>query len=217
MILTPIPPEDLPAALARFAGALADGPARRAFAAIAATASDRAGGSLAEIHRQQALDLARRFDMGVMEGAPSAGFSWDGYGLRAETEAYVLLHEVAHWQLASPARRRVLDFGLGAGPETGCREAAERAARLFGVAREREEAMASLLGILWEVALGQPALASFLDQNWLEGAGSAGAARHFTGVLSMLRGAGFLGPGGQPTMQLRMASDDEIVDLELAG
>ena len=45
-----------------------------------------------------------------------------------------------------------------------------------------DEALASLLGILWEAALGQPALASFLDQNWLEGLDRS-AAPHFTAVL----------------------------------
>jgi len=48
--------------------------------------------------------------------------------------------------------------------------------------READETAASLLGILWEAALGQPALASFLDQNWLEGLGRS-AGSHFTAVL----------------------------------
>jgi hypothetical protein len=43
-----------------------------------------------------------------------------------------------------------------------------------------------LLGILWEAELGQPALASFLDQNWLEGLDRS-AATHFTTVLGNLR------------------------------
>jgi hypothetical protein len=51
--------------------------------------------------------------------------------------------------------------------------------------REEDEATASLLGILWEAALGQPALASFLDQNWLEGVDRS-AAIHFTSVVETL-------------------------------
>jgi hypothetical protein len=51
--------------------------------------------------------------------------------------------------------------------------------------READEAAASLLGILWEAELGQPALASFLDQNWLEGL-ERSASAHFTAVLSRL-------------------------------
>jgi len=208
VILTPIPPGQLPAVLLRFEAALGDSRGRAVFATIAATAAERAEGDRAETHRQQALNLVRRFRMGVAEGPPAIGFSWDGEALRADTEAYVLLHEVAHYQLAAPARRRVVDFGLGAGPETGARAAAERAAVLFGVAREREEAMASLLGILWEVTLGHPALASFLDQNWLEGAGSPGAARHFTRILAALQQQGFAAPDGRPTMRLRVGADD---------
>jgi hypothetical protein len=55
--------------------------------------------------------------------------------------------------------------------------------------REAEEAEASLLGILWEAVLGQPALASFLDQNWLEGL-ERSAAAHFTRVLARLQRRG---------------------------
>src|SRR5947209_2076512 len=54
---------------------------------------------------------------------------------------------------------------------------------------EADEAEASLLGILWEAALSQPALASFLDQNWLEGLERA-AARHFSDVFGRLRRRG---------------------------
>jgi hypothetical protein len=58
------------------------------------------------------------------------------------------------------------------------------------IERETDEAEASLLGILWEAALGQPALASFLDQNWLEGL-ERSAATHFTEILARLRRRGF--------------------------
>jgi len=53
------------------------------------------------------------------------------------------------------------------------------------VEREADEAAASMLGILWEARLGQPALASFLDQNWLEGL-ERSAAAHFTAMLRRL-------------------------------
>ena len=96
-------------------------------------------------------------------------FNWDGRALNGATEAYVILHEIAHFVLAPPARRGLVDFGLGPGPDTIDREAAERAAVMPLVVREEEEAAASLLGIIWEARLGQPALASFLDQNWIEG------------------------------------------------
>ena len=99
---------------------------------------------------------------------------------------------------------RLVDFGLGPGPDTAERAAAERAATLPIVERDADEAAASLLGILWEAALGQPALASFLDQNWLEGLDRS-AAPHFTAVLRRLRELGVVdlpaGDQSQPTIR----------------
>jgi len=207
VILTPIPPDRLPGVLARFATRLEDAFARKVLAAIARTAATRADGTAAELHRREALALAAEFGIETLEGSPAEGFSWDGRRLRADTEAYVLLHEIAHYQLAAPARRGTIDFGLGPGPDTGDRAAAERAAVLPILERDREEAAVSLLGILWETERGHPALASFLDQNWLAGEGSEADARHFTSVLNRLRAGGFVDAEGRPTRRLRAEPD----------
>ena len=127
------------------------------------------------------------------EGTPCL-FNWDGTALNAATEAYVILHEVAHFALALPARRDLIDFGLGPGPDTVDRDAAESAVVVSPIEREQDEAAASLLGILWEASLGQPALASFIDQNWLEGLDRSAPA-HFTTVLRTLRDRGLLNLG----------------------
>jgi hypothetical protein len=208
MILTPLNADDLPDALTAFARTLHDPDACRFFARLARPQdAERASAIAAESHRHAALALAASQDMRALPGSPAAGFSWDGKHLRAATEAYVLVHEVAHFQLAAPARRGIIDFGLGAGPETGERAAADRAARVFGAARETEEAMASLLGIAWEVELGQPGLASFLDQNWLEGAGRPSAAAYFEATVRSLRTGGFLDAMARPTRTLRNEAD----------
>jgi hypothetical protein len=208
MILTPIAADALPEMLGRFMTALSDGPARQAFARIAHPKdAKRACGARAVGDQRGALALAAEQGIATRPGSPALDFSWNGESLRADTEAYILLHEIAHFQLAAPARRGVIDFGLGAGPETGDRATADRAACLFGIAREHEEALASLLGILWEVELGQPALASLLDQNWLEGAGRPGAARHFEAILCELRAGGFIDAALRPTRRLRDAPD----------
>jgi hypothetical protein len=208
MILTPIPEAALPATLDRLRRSLRDGLPLRVFSRIAGPAdAARAAGASAVEHQLQAIAIAGEHGIAVRTGSPTLDFSWDGEALRGDTEAYVLLHEIAHFQLAAPARRHVIDFGLGAGPETGDRAAADRAACLFGIAREREEAMASLLGILWEVELGQPALASFLDQNWLEAAGSPAAAHHFETILAALHDGGFIDDDGRPTRHRREEPD----------
>lgn len=191
MILTSIPRPQLGDALDRLMAGLRDPYSRAALSRIRATSPDRAAGAEAERHRRAALSLARAFGMAIHPHGVRCACNWNGTALNGETEAYVILHEVAHFALAPPERRRLVDFGLGPGPDTIDRDTAERAAVLTAVAREEDEASASLLGIMWEVRLDQPALASFLDQNWLEGLNRS-AASHFTAVLGKLRRRGLI-------------------------
>jgi len=186
MILTPIPRAELTEFLDRFMGGLADRLSREAFARIRATSPDRAAGVEAEQHRLAALAVARGLGMPIQPEGTPCRFNWDGAALNGATEAYVILHEVAHFVLAPPERRGLVEFGLGPGPDTLDRDAAKRAAVLPPLEREADEAAASLLGILWEAELGQPALASFLDQNWLEGLDRS-AGTHFADVVETLR------------------------------
>jgi hypothetical protein len=185
MILTPIPDTQLDDALDRFAARLTDPAARDAFALIRATPSERAQGAAAEHDRLTVLAFAHRRGMAAHPPGTDCAYNWDGAALDGDTEAYVILHEVAHFVLAPPERRALIDFGAGPGPDTRDRDRAERVASLPILEREADEAMASLLGILWEAELGQPALASFLDQNWLEGL-ERSASAHFTAVLRRL-------------------------------
>ena len=193
MILTAIPREQLDELLDRFTAKLEDAFSRAVFRMIRATPSDRAFGEAAERHRQAALALARSLGMAVHADGVECAFNWDGRALNGATEAYVILHEAAHFLLAPSERRRLVDFGLGPGPDTRDRDIAERAAVLSPLARDEDEAAASLLGIIWEAELGQPALASFLDQNWLEGL-ERSAHSHFAEVLGKLQRRGLLDP-----------------------
>jgi hypothetical protein len=194
-MLTPIPHEELGGALDRFAAGLADPAERAAFARIRASAAERAAGRAAEEHRRAALDLAREAGMRVHPPGTRCRFNWDGEALDGDTEAYVILHEIAHFMLAPPERRGLPDFGLGPGPDTRDRAAADAAVAVMPLAREEDEAAASLLGILWEAQLSQPALASFLDQNWLEGL-ERSAVGHFAATLLALQRRGLVSAGG---------------------
>ena len=202
MILTPIAPEDLPRLLADFAGGLpvGDAVARAAFARIAGGPSAFAGPAAEETARLQAVELAGRFGIATLEEEPARAFSWDGQAIRALSEPCVLLHEIAHWQISPPARRGLYDFGLGAGPETGRRAEAEAARVADLTTQEREEAMASLLGILWETELGQPAVLAFAEQNWLERADHPGTPGYFAQVIGWLFASGLIDDQARPRM-----------------
>jgi hypothetical protein len=200
MILTPIPPGRLAVVLDRFAAQLNEPAARIAFGKIRATSPERAEGDAAEEHRRQAVAFASARGVPVHPAGVRSPFNWDGAALDGDTEAYVILHEVAHFVLAPPERRGLIDFGLGPGPDTTDRVAAENAAVLPLLEREADEAAASLLGILWEAELDQPALASFLDQNWLEGLDRS-APSHFTAVLRRLIDLGSVDPPMRAAVQ----------------
>ncbi len=204
MILSPVAFADLPDLLARFDRSLDDQPlAQTVFRRIAASLEHRDGDSLSlsqdPAHHRQAVRLCHRFRMRTLFESPRAAFTWDGSAVRVGCEPSVVIHEVAHLQCASPERRGVYDFGLGAGPETGRRAEADAAASIFGVERDREEALASLLGILWEVALGQPGILAFLEQNWLEGGDRPENRTHFLKNLGLLWRHGLLDAAGLPT------------------
>lgn len=200
MMLTPIPKAQLPGLLAAFARALVPQPlAARIFGRVGATLALVEGEdfSLSTLprHRAQALALAARF--GIRE-SPDTALTWDGRSIKPGMEPSLIAHEIAHLQVATPERRGLADFGLGAGPESLEGGPADAQQKLFGIEREWEEAQASLLGILWEVELGQPAILAFLEQNWLEGGASDANRDHFTHVVASLVELKLLDPDGRP-------------------
>ena len=151
-------------------------------------------------HHHKAVALAQSLGMATVDGDPADWFSWDGLAVRTRTETAVLLHEIAHWQIAPPERRCLPDFGLGAGPETGLKDQADAARNVDNRIKEQEEDLASLLGILWEVEVGGPALIAFCEQNWLELHDRPGTATHFISVFSSLRTRGLINDDGRPRL-----------------
>lgn len=198
MILSPVPPQVLPPLLDQLAENLTGHPqAALAFARIAATWPIRGGVDTPE-QRAQAVALAHEFGLETIPEEPQQAFSWDGRAIRTITEASVIVHEVAHWLVCAPGRRALPDFGLGAGPETGRRDEAEAARCVGDDDREWEEVLTSLLGILWEAELGQPAILAFLEQNWMEGAHRLSTASFFIAAVEALGSVGLVDDQGRP-------------------
>lgn len=199
MQLTPIPDSDLPRAIEAVRVNLTPGTlARRVFDRIAATADLIPLGVDTPAHRAAAVDLARRFGIGTIDEAPQAAWSYDGQAIRTRSEAAVIVHEVGHWIVAPPERRGVIDFGLGAGPESGRRAEADAALAVDRESQIEEEALASLIGILWEVELDQPAILAFLEQNWMEGWQRPFCAENFADNLEALHRQGWIDADGRP-------------------
>lgn len=202
MNLTPIPSDQLPAVLAAFADRLPPAStAARAFARIAETAAPINTTPDTPRHRADAGALVRRVGMPAIDEAPADAFSWDGRAVRTRSEASVLIHEVAHWLIAPPARRSRPDFGLGAGPETGRVAEADAACCVDLAVKEEEEMLASLLGILWEAALGHPAIHAFVEQNWLEAWQRPAAVDQFRRAVDELQARSLIDGQGRPLIE----------------
>jgi hypothetical protein len=208
MILTPVDLPAVPRLLEDFAGALTQYPAAlavlaRVKASLAFVDGPDISLSQREDHHAGAVALLHRFGIGTLDQAPEEGVTWDGQAVAIRMEPSVIIHEVAHYQLAGPERRHLADFGLGAGPESGDKARCESDRRVFGVDCDREEALASLLGVLWEAELGQPAVLAFLEQNWLEGGASPHNVGHFVRNVAELMEGGFIDDEGRPTTRIR--------------
>ncbi len=203
MILTPLDPAELPRILDIFDAGLADhADARAVFRRIAAT-HIFCPGFKADLNagRAKAIALAARMGIPMLDEDPALAFSWDGRVIRSRSETSVVFHEIAHWQIATPAMRALYDFGLGAGPETGRIIEANAAACADAAMREEEENLASLLGILWETEHDEPAILAFAEQNWLELYDRPHTQRHFVTCLENLRGRGLVDSSGRPTLR----------------
>lgn len=211
MMLTPIDHDKLLPLLPEFEAALTgDELARKVFHRVTALIPD---GDLMTLstdaaHHAQAVELCRDWGFGIVDKRPQDYFTWDGEAVAIGMEPSVLVHEIGHYQLAAPERRAVIDFGLGAGPETGRKAEADAVQTLFLPERDVEEALCSLLGILWEAELGQPAILAFLEQNWMEGGASLHNVAHFRKIVRWLKDMELIDGDGRPTRGVRTEGDD---------
>jgi elongation factor P hydroxylase len=213
MILSPIDRPALSGLLLDFSRAVADVPLASAVLrriALVMPEGDYLSLSTDPRHHAQAVDLCTAFGLATIDIDPKAYFTWDGKAVATGMEPSVIIHEVGHYQCAAPSRRRLPDFGLGAGPETGRRAEANAVQTVFGVEADIEEGLASLLGILWEAALGQPALLAFVEQNWLEGGASPHNRNHFVKMVDRLAKLRLIDASGHPTHALRHQEDAEF-------
>lgn len=107
----------------------------------------------------------------------------------------ILIHDIAHYLVCPPHRRRVPDFGLGPDPDRGGEPGYCAPQLAIGHA---EEERASLLGILFEVALGGEGARRFCEHAW-DFDDEDGIDLAFTRTLCALHHAGLVSQRGTPT------------------
>ena len=218
MNLTPINPKLLTKVLQTFRGYLEPkSVGARAFSRIYSTSKDVGAEVDTSAHRRAAAGLANKLGIPVINGPPEDGFSWDGRAVRVQSEASVLIHEIAHWLITPRSRRHLPDFGLGAGPETGRAAEANAACCVDDLTKEREEQRASMLGILIEAENGLPAIHSFVEQNWLEGWERPVAGEQFQQVVHDLHTAGYIAKTGRPCVFYEGRVTTAVISIKNSG
>ena len=125
-----------------------------------------------------AARLVEHMGLSMEERELHQSYMWDGHSFNANLPDRHILHDVAHWMLASPDRRSLPEFGLNRGPETDPElpvlAALKRKDEMW------EETRAAILGILLQRALGMPCglmaeevalfdkgIPSMLKEDWL--------------------------------------------------
>jgi hypothetical protein len=97
------------------------------------------------------------------DGKTVALLDWQG---KPRTEANVI-HDIAHWVMASPTRRSYPEFGLGPSPDTGTLRVATRVSDSYST---DEECRSSILGVYWQWRYGIGDWKDTLEHhNWLDG------------------------------------------------
>lgn len=99
------------------------------------------------------------------ERDPFDTIQWDGNSIACENQNDSnIIHDIAHYALASVRRRKLPDFGLGSGPDSKLRSKSV----LSGKNRDKEEELASALGIHWEKKLGLDWEATARYHSWYD-------------------------------------------------
>lgn len=84
------------------------------------------------------------------------GYAWDGKDVGcAIMDSSTIIHDIAHYALATKESRKAIDFGLGFSPDTDVEKAEEKLIYNYHICGQIE-AKASALGIYWEKRLGLP-------------------------------------------------------------
>lgn len=143
--------------------------------------------------------LARRMGM-TLKLDEDGKIAWTGKFLNTALSVTNtnVLHDVAHFQLATPIRRRMPDFGLG--PSVDSQGWAPRV--IPSNQSDIEENIVSILGILWERELGINHIDTLHDHNWIDRDGKLFSGR-IDLILPWLAKQGYIDANGVPQMKLR--------------
>ena len=135
------------------------------------------------------------------EGKFTDSYTWDGSTLTLSKKITVsnVLHELAHYQIASAARRKLPEYGLGLSPESVRRVVPT----VKHNASEKEERVASILGIIWERNLGFDFRKTLHNHVWIDYRGNEIDEHDMDESLLTLYKYKLIDENGNPKLRLR--------------
>jgi len=110
--------------------------------------------------------ILRDLGLSFTEDTPRGGdlYLWTGTQFHiGEMTAANIIHEIAHWLVATEEERSLPEFGLGEAPEPGCRTVPREMPKEDAQLKEH---LASTLGIQLELALGMPWERTYVEHGW---------------------------------------------------
>lgn len=123
--------------------------------------------------RKKISDLAKRVRC-PLNWRRAPGIQWDTKDVACkEQDASNIIHDIAHYAIATKKDRRTLDFGLGKGPDSisFSKEIGDNVKYEHNYVyadRSKIEAEASALGIYWEKQLGLPWESTMKYHTWYQ-------------------------------------------------
>jgi len=156
--------------------------------------------------RKISLELASKLGIPVID-EPVVDCGWTGKALHVwKKKPADLFHDIAHFQCCSNARRKVAEFGLGAGYETIHWIETNKKRMLEPKYCSTEESHASALGILWQMHFGLPTVPTLIDHSWTY---HDGLAETIKGLIKV----GLIDNNGTPSTSLLSVG---IAELEFS-
>lgn len=137
--------------------------------------------------------ILRDLGLSFTEDTPRGGdlYLWTGNQFHiGEMTAANIIHEIAHWLVATEEERNTPEFNLGLAPEPGCRTLSRKMPKKEA---QCKECMASVLGIQIELTLGLPWEKTHSMHGWSD------TDQSFEDRVALLKGKGFLNAEGRPT------------------
>jgi hypothetical protein len=112
--------------------------------------------------KKRIIAVGEKLGMKFSKSDPKKSFNWTGETANIGRLAVSnIIHEVAHYMVATSANRNMPDFGLGAGIESGV-----YTPPLYHDSVD-QEVLASYLGIMWERHLGLDIVPTLIDHSWV--------------------------------------------------